>query len=132
MQGEIAYDWNRSWSSGTLSMRLIWSYNEKVLLLISASQTNQIKSSTHKEPEKNSNKSHFLGPAGIQRIPERRKVPEPCAAGDGITPQRLHQLRQSPQRPLPPSRRHRLCPPSPAGRLLGWGGRSGGVGKFCI
>nr|CAB3500094.1 unnamed protein product [Digitaria exilis] len=29
MQGDIAYDWNRSWSSGTLSMRLIWSYREK-------------------------------------------------------------------------------------------------------
>ena len=48
MQGEIAYDWNRSSSSGTLSMRLIWSYSEKVLLLICSSQTNQIKSSTHK------------------------------------------------------------------------------------
>ena len=46
-QREIAYDWNRSSSSGTLSMRLIWSYNEKVLLPISASQTNQIKC-THK------------------------------------------------------------------------------------
>lgn len=33
-------------------MRLIWSYNEKVLLLISALQTNQIKSSTHKHQRK--------------------------------------------------------------------------------
>ena len=38
MQGEIAYDWNPSSSSGTLSMRLIWSYSEYVLLLTPASQ----------------------------------------------------------------------------------------------
>lgn len=49
---EIAYDWNRSWSSGTLSMRLIWSYREKVLLLAPASQSNQIQSSTNKHTER--------------------------------------------------------------------------------
>jgi hypothetical protein len=127
MQGEIAYDCNRSSSSGTLSMRLIWSYNEKVLLLISASQTNQI--STRGEEKQ---QVTFPRCSRSQRIPERRKAPESCAAGDGITPQRLHQLRQSPQGLLPPSRCHRLPPASPVGRLLGRGGRSRGVGKFCI
>lgn len=87
-------------------------------------KSDKIKHPQAPEKEKNSNKSHFLGPAGSQRIPERRKVSESCASGNGITPQRLHQLRQSHQRLLPPSRRHRPHPTSPAGRLLGWGGRS--------
>ena len=136
MLGEIAYDWNRSWSSGTLSMRLIWSYKEKVLLLAPASQSNQIQSSTNRHTERTTAATSISSALQEAGVPERREAPEPCAAGYGLASQRFHQLRQRSQRLLPPRRpRHRLPPlrRRAVGSSVGAPfSRSRGVGGFCI
>jgi hypothetical protein len=82
----------------------------------------QVPTSTSKEQQQ---QHPFRCQAGCQRVPERWELPEPGAAGDWLAAQRLHQLRQHPQRLVPPRRRrHGLPRALPAGRFLG------GISRF--